>query len=272
VLRDEAALAVESGNGCGDEAAWPELASLGRDLATVRHSMPVVTTRVDRAMARASEKRTATALETAGIDGIERALAADAEAAAVAADRLNGQRVVTLSRSGTVTQALEAGTPAAVLVAESRPGAEGVGVAETLVERLSAPVTLTSDAALAHQLDLWDADLVLVGADAILADGSVLNKVGTRGAAIAAAYEGLEVLVATAADKIRDLDEVDREERSAAEFYAGDATIHVANPTFDVTPAAVVDAVATERGVLDSQAVSDLAREHGRLADWRSEP
>jgi translation initiation factor 2B subunit (eIF-2B alpha/beta/delta family) len=266
-LRDEAALAAERG---GD---WNDLAATARHLRDARPSMPVVANRVNRTMAAANDERTPEAVERATEDGIERALSADAEAARRAADRL-GARVATLSRSGTVFAALREAEPEHVLVAESRPGCEGVGVAERLARETSADVTLTTDAAFADGF-ASDADTLVVGADAILPDGRVLNKVGTRAAATVAAREGVDTLVVAASDKVlparerRDADSrVDREERDPTELYDGDADVAVANPTFEVTPAGVADAVVTEDGVLAPDGVRDLAERHGERARW----
>jgi len=266
-LRDEAALAVERG---GD---WTDLAATARELRDARPSMPVVANRANRAMAAASDDRTPDAVERAAVDGIERALTADVDAATRAGDRLC-PRVATLSRSGTVFDALGAADPESVLVAESRPGREGVGVAERLTSETDAEVTLTTDAAFPERLAA-DAGTLLVGADAILPDGSVLNKVGTRGAATVAACEGIETLVVAASDKVMpapgsDSDdlEIDREERDAREVYDGDADVRVANPTFDLTPADVVEVVVTEDGALDAADVRDLAGRHRERAAW----
>ncbi|PSQ24065.1 initiation factor 2B [Halobacteriales archaeon QS_9_67_15] len=294
VLRDEAALAVErTGEGAAEETAtgdgttersWADLTAVARTLLEARPSMAVVTNRVNRAVHAAGESATAAALETAAREGIDRALDADDTAAATAADRLP-DRVATLSRSGTVADAVERADPAAVLVAESRPGREAVGTAERVAERTDAAVTLTTDAALAEQLATFDVAALVVGADTVLPDGSVLNKVGTRAAATAAASEGIDCLVVTASDKIAPADgdrgdaaadrsvgpedrSVDREERDPAELYDGDADLHVANPTFDVTPADRVDALVTERGVLDADEVRAVAAEHRTLSEW----
>jgi translation initiation factor 2B subunit (eIF-2B alpha/beta/delta family) len=290
-LRDEAALAVER-----DAGGWPELAETAGALRDARPSMPVVANRVNRAMAEADETGTPAAVERAAGAGIERALAADGAAAERAADRLPS-RVATLSRSGTVHAALVERDPETVLVAESRPGREGVGVAERLADETDADVTLTTDAAFAEQLVERGVEALVVGADAILPDGSVLNKVGTRAAATVATHEGIGCLVVAASDKVLpagggdgtvESGQIDREERDPAEVYdtgdsggSGDtgdssdssdsrgatADIGVANPTFDLTPADRVDAVVTEDGVLDPSAVRDLAERHrGRVA------
>ena len=266
VLRDEAALAVTRH---GDARDWQSLLGIARDLATARESMPVVRTRVDRAATAAIEGgETPERLEAAADAGLERALAADRRAASIAADRLEGARIVTLSRSGTVRQAIVAAEPAAVLVAESRPGGEGIGVAEDLADRLDCAVWLTTDAALAHRFVSWNADALVVGADAILGDGRVVNKVGTRGAAIAAAHDGTTVAVVAASDKITPAVDPDLEERDRTEL-TDDESVVVANPTFDLTPGSLVDVVVTERGVLGEDGVVAVADEHRDLATWR---
>jgi len=254
VLRDEAALA----------STYEDAAAIARELKSARPSMTVVKNRVDRAMSSASEQ-SAAAVETAARKTIESAVRADREAAAVAAERLEGQRICTFSRSGTVLDALERADPEAVLVGESHPGSEGVGVAESLAE--SHDVTLSSDAGLVGLLGEWDADAVLVGADTVLSDGGVVNKVGTRGLALAAAREGVRVYVATAADKISPDEDVEIEP-SPESIYEGTAPLRVANPLFDVTPPDLLDGICTEKGVLDAASVTSVAARHRSNQDW----
>ncbi len=260
VLRDEAALA---------DAGWSRLVDLARNLTTARPAMPVVANRVDRAVNEADE-RTPAALEMAVATGIERALRADERAAASAAERV-GDRVATLSRSGTVREALARAAPEAVLVAESRPGGEGVGVAEAAAATLDTAVTLTTDAAFPHQLVEWGADTLLVGADAVLPDGRVVNKAGTRGAALSAAHKGVDVVVAASVDKVRRDRALDLELRDPGEIYESRESdrapdFAVRNPTFDVTPADAVTVVG-EDGAFDPAAV---AAAHRRRAAWRT--
>jgi len=273
VLRDEAAIAADGRRPRDRERRevesddWDALAGLARRLRDARPSMAVVANRVNRAMAAASEDRTLAAVEAGATEGIDRALSADDEAAANAADRLP-ERVATLSRSGTVLAAIRATAPDAVLVAESRPGREGVGVAEAVAEDCDATsVTLTTDAAFPFELDAWGAEALVVGADRVLPDGRVVNKVGTRAASLAAPDECPCYIVA-ASDKVATDATVDLEERDAAEVYDGDAAVAVANPTFDVTPADAVDAVITEDGALDAEGVAQVAERHRERADW----
>ena len=271
VLRDEAGLRAfpaegEAGRAHDGSEDWGALVAVAERLRDARPSMTALANRVNRAMSRAASDRTAEAVERAARTGIGDALAADREAAEAAADLAADRRVLTLSRSGTVADVLAA-APSSVVVAESRPANEGVGVAEELAAA-GVDVTLVTDAAVAHVLAEGDVDAVVVGADTVLADGSVVNKTGTRGAAVAAAHEGVPTYVVTAADKIAPATDVELETGPAAAVYGGDAGVSVENPTFDRTPAALVAGVVTERGVLDGDAVGDVAAELERLADW----
>ncbi|MFC4439623.1 MULTISPECIES: NUDIX domain-containing protein [Natrialbaceae] len=253
------------------EGERDELAELAGRLLEARPSMAVLRNRVNRAMAEADEYSTDDAVDASAIlestlAGIDRALEADAEAAATAADLIDGP-VATLSRSGTVLEALRGGDPTRAFVSESRPAREGVAVAEELADDLA--VTVHTDAAAAHVLASEDVDRVVVGADAIRPDGAVVNKTGTRALAIAAAREGVPVTVVAATDKISTREEVNLESGNRSAVYDGDAAIDVVNPTFDVTPADCVDEVATERGRLESGDVADVAEELRELEAWR---
>lgn len=261
VLRDEAALADE-----GDAVA-----DVARDLLDARPAMHAVVNRVNRVMTDA-EARTPERVHRAAIETIERAASADDDAAAAAADRLRGARVLTLSRSGTVTETLRRADPEAVFVLESRPGGEGVGVAESLADALDATeVTVAPDATVAHLLATERVDALLVGADSVLPHGAVVNKVGTRTAATVATHEAIEVLVACARAKIAPAGTTtaDLEPRDPAEVYDGDAALRVVDPTFDRTPPALVHALVTEAGTLDPDAVGAVADEHAALSAWQ---
>jgi translation initiation factor 2B subunit (eIF-2B alpha/beta/delta family) len=253
VLRDRAAVA---------EAA-DAVVAVARELRDARPSMAAVANRVNRVLAEAD--RTPAAIRERAETAAEAALDADDTAAARAAERC-GDSVATLSRSGTVLAALRAAEPS-VLIGESRPAREGVDVAAALADA-GLDVTLTTDAALSSELADRDPDTVLVGADAVLADGSVVNKVGTRGLAIAAAREDVPVYAVAAADKVRPDERFHGETGDDADLYDGPAPVTVANPTFDRTPADLVTGVITERGGLDAAGVGDVAAEHEKHARW----
>lgn len=260
VLRDEAAVQRS-----GHRSDFFDIDSLALALRETHPAMTALRNRIARAIAQGRRNDGPRAVEQAAHAGIERALSADTETARRAAAAIEGKRVATLSRSGTVLQALQDSAPEAVLVAESRPGREGVSVAEQLSEMV--PVTLCSDAGFASQLSSWDADCLLVGADSILADGRVVNKVGTRAAAVAASYDAVAVFVATASDKISPDTGAELEPRDDAELYDGDSPLSIVNNTFDITPADCIDGVLTERGRLDARTIGEIADEHDRLTD-----
>ncbi|MFC4551390.1 MULTISPECIES: NUDIX domain-containing protein [Halorussus] len=262
VLRDRAGSFAVQGSG-----GWSPLVALADALREARPSMAALGNRVDRAMAEASERRIPEAVERAAREGIERAYRADEAAAENAAAEIRGETVLTLSRSGTVLDAL--GGAEHVFVAESRPAREGVGVAEELARECR--VTIHTDAAVAHVLATEDVDAVVVGADAVLPDGRVVNKTGTRAAASAAAREGVPVYAVAAADKIRTDGAVHLEAGDPEAVYDGDAAVEVLNPTFDATPADLVSGVITERGVLDEEEISAVVSELRGLSGWRED-
>ncbi|USZ70498.1 NUDIX domain-containing protein [Natronosalvus halobius] len=288
------------------EVEWDELATLADRLLEARPSMAVLRNRIDRAMGTALEAAggmdgseveresvyegdDGDAANDDGIEGdaasedetpvpdaaavleatttvLERAVTVDDEAARRASGRLEGT-VMTLSRSGTVLEAIRASDARRIYVAESRPGREGVGVAESLADE--RPVTLHTDASAASLLSRESIDRVVVGADTIRPDGAVVNKAGTRGMTLAAVHERIPVTVVAASDKISTREDIPLESGSRNAVYGGDAAIDVANPTFDVTPAECVTDVVTERGVLESDDVSALVEEARELAAWR---
>ncbi|RQG92687.1 initiation factor 2B [Natrarchaeobius halalkaliphilus] len=256
------------------DAEWNELAELAGRVLETRPSMAVLRNRVNRAMADADRTDDhppggAAVLESA-ISGIERAAAADEDAAVNGGERIDGT-VLTLSRSGTVLDALREGSPSRVFVSESRPGREGVGVAETLASDsvLDCSVTVHTDAAAAHVLATEAVDRVVVGADTVRPDGAVVNKTGTRAVSIAAARENVPVTVVAAADKLSTRTTVNLESGDRAAVYDGNPSVDVANPTFDVTPAECVTELVTETGSLEVDELEDIVEELRELETWR---
>jgi translation initiation factor 2B subunit (eIF-2B alpha/beta/delta family) len=253
------------------DGEWDELAELASRLLEARPSMAVLRNRVNRVMAGADgENGGAPAVLESALWNIDRAIDADEDAAAIASES-TADRIATLSRSGTVLEALETSEPSRVFVAESRPAREGVDVAERLSETTDSTVSIHTDAALAHVLAREDVAQVLVGADTVLSDGSVVNKTGTRGLAITAAREGIPVSVVAATDKVSTREDVNLESGDRSAVYDGDASIDVLNPTFDVTPADCVTEVVTERGALETDDIGDVAAELRELEGWRDD-
>lgn len=255
VLRDRAADATQRDGG------FEQVAETARRLRAARPSMGVVATRIDRVMT--TTDWDAESVLARATNACARAVSADGEAAAEAADRI-GERVLTLSRSGTVLAAVRRANPEAIFVAESRPAREGVGVAEELAT--DHDVSLFVDAAIGHVVATEAVDTVLIGADAVLSDGTVVNKVGSRLAALAAADESIDCYAVCSRDKVTP-DEPDLETRPPGEVYDGDADLRVRNPTFEEVPADLVT-IVTEDGVLSADDVTVIAAEHAEFATW----
>jgi translation initiation factor 2B subunit (eIF-2B alpha/beta/delta family)/ADP-ribose pyrophosphatase YjhB (NUDIX family) len=276
VLRDaagEAAAAATDGAAAagastGDVAPVLETAA---DLRTARPAMGVVRTRIDRVVAGADDDPAS--IRDRAIAACERAVAVDDAAAAVAADRV-GDRVLTLSRSGTVLETLRRAAPEAVFVAESRPDREGVGVAVALADA-GLDATLCVDAAVGHVVATEGVDTVLVGADTVLADGTVVNKVGTRTAAVAAADAGADCYAVCATDKVSPATDLALETGPPDAVHADPAGFAVHNPTFEATPAGHFTGIVTAAGVLSADDVASIAAVHaarepgGRLEGGR---
>jgi eIF-2B alpha/beta/delta-like uncharacterized protein len=133
------------------------------------------------------------------------------------------------------------------------------------------PHALVVDSAAAGLIRRGEADAVIAGTDRVAANGDVANKVGTYGLALAARAAGIPFVIAGPTSSIdpalADGDAIEIEERGAEEVLAfGGAAVApegtaVRNPAFDVTPAALVTALVTERGVAapsDGAAVAEL--------------
>ncbi|MBF6170722.1 S-methyl-5-thioribose-1-phosphate isomerase [Nocardia blacklockiae] len=178
------------------------------------------------------------------------------------------------------------GAVADVLVDETRPLLQGARLTAWELAEAGIPHRLTIDSAAAWAMATGQVDCVLVGADRITADGSVANKIGTYGLAVAAGRHGIPFIV-VAPESTRDPGtatgaEIVVEERNAGEVthVGGVATApggtEVFNPAFDVTPPDLVTAVVTENGVVgevNSQttlSVAEAENETGEPSSWAS--
>lgn len=274
VLRDRAATAAIESTDRGDatEYEYEALAACARVLCDARPGMGVVANRVNRVMATA-DQTPESVLERA-MAACEHAVVADLEAADRAVELL-GQHVLTLSRSGTVADALCEARPDRVYIAESRPACEGVGVAEELAD-CGLEVRLFVDAAMGHVIDEEDVESVLVGADTVLADGSVVNKVGTRLAALAAVDADVDCYAVCSRDKIvpettGEL-ELELEAGPPEAVYDGDTPVRALNPTFESVDGDLFTGIVTEDGVLSDEDVETVAETHAGNARWDRTP
>jgi methylthioribose-1-phosphate isomerase len=154
---------------------------------------------------------------------------------------------------------LAARGPVEVLAGETRPLLQGARLTVWELARAGVPHTLVVDGAMAGLIARGEVDAVIVGCDRVAANGDTANKVGTYGLALAAREAGIPFVVAgptsTIDASIADGAEIAIEERGAEEVRSfGDALstlpdTPVRNPAFDVTPAALISGLVTERGV-----------------------
>jgi len=161
---------------------------------------------------------------------------------------------------GVIRSAHAAGRIERVFADETRPWLQGSRLTAWELARDNIPVTLLADGAAASRMARGDIGWVIVGSDRIAANGDVANKIGTYHLAVAARYHGVKVMVAAPTSTIdmstRSGEEIPIECRNPDEVLACAGTrvgafgVDAWNPVFDVTPAALVDAIVTERGVV----------------------
>jgi methylthioribose-1-phosphate isomerase len=145
-----------------------------------------------------------------------------------------------------------------VIATESRPLLQGARLTVYELAKLEIPHELIVDSAAPGLIAAREVDAVIVGCDRVADNGDVANKVGTYGLALAAHAAGIPFVVAGPTSTIDSNTptgaDIVIEERSPDEVRA-DLTLpgtRVRNPAFDVTPAALVSALVTERGVVRS--------------------
>lgn len=219
-----------------------------------------------------------------GVEELKEAVSESAEAydkklkdsiqqiAEIGARRLrDGDVIMTHSYSSSVLAILEKahenGKHLRVFVTETRPELEGRDVARELA-RAGIETTLIIDSAASHFVE--DVDKVIVGAEAVAANGAIVNKIGT--ATIAAVAHRARVRVFVAASTYKFSPEtmfgelITIEERSSS-YVLDDSDLksltglRVRNPAFDVTPPEDIDLIITERGVIPPQAAIMIVRE-----------
>jgi len=156
--------------------------------------------------------------------------------------------------------ATDKGKKISVYADETRPLLQGSRLTVWELKNAGIDVTLICDNMSAHTMKSKKVDCVIVGADRIASNGDAANKIGTYGLSIIAKEHGVPFYVAAPASTfdltIASGDEIPIEEREPDEVttIAGHKIapdgIKVFNPAFDVTPAANIKAIITERGVI----------------------
>ncbi|HKS22040.1 MAG TPA: S-methyl-5-thioribose-1-phosphate isomerase [Thermoanaerobaculia bacterium] len=161
---------------------------------------------------------------------------------------------------GVIRAAVEGGKRIAVFADETRPYLQGARLTAWELHQEGIDVTLITDSMAGHFFQQGKFDAVVVGADRIAANGDAANKIGTYTVAVLANAHGVPFYVAAPVSTI-DADcpngaAIPIEERSAAEVTQIGGTrvapegVAVRHPAFDVTPARLITAIITDRGVL----------------------
>lgn len=163
---------------------------------------------------------------------------------------------------GVFRSAVEAGKRIAVIADETRPLLQGARLTAWEMVQENIPITLITDNMSGHLMSRGEIDAVIVGADRVAANGDVANKIGTYMVAVLAKRHNIPFYVACPLSTI-DLalatgNDIPIEERSADEVKGfhdcrwAPEGVAIRNPAFDVTPAELVTALITEKGIVDN--------------------
>ena len=168
---------------------------------------------------------------------------------------------------GVLNTAYKMGKKFTVYVPETRPIFQG-HITATWLDEAGIPSLLITDNAIRYLIDR--ADKVFVGADAITANGAVVNKIGTSLIALAAHEARVDLFVAAESYKFSPLtmagELVEIEERDPFEVVSKERLsqwkhVAVRNPSFDVTPPEYIDAILTELGMIPPQGAIAILQE-----------
>jgi len=162
---------------------------------------------------------------------------------------------------GVIRAGVVANRIARVYAGETRPWQQGARLTMWELVREGIPAQLIADSAAAHLMKSGAVQWVIVGADRIAANGDTANKIGTYQLAISAKYHGVKFMVVAPSSTVdmatANGEEIEIELRDPAELLSSGGRRVVVegaeawNPVFDVAPAELIDAIVTERGVIE---------------------
>jgi methylthioribose-1-phosphate isomerase len=170
---------------------------------------------------------------------------------------------------GVIRSAYAAGKVSQVYADETRPWLQGARLTAWELLQENIPVTVLADSAAAALMQQKRVDWVIVGSDRITANGDVANKIGTYSLAILARQHGLKFMVvaptSTVDMNLAEGSQIVIEQRAQEEVLTIAGQPMAANgakawnPSFDVTPAALVDVIVTEKGVVEQPTTERVA-------------
>lgn len=178
---------------------------------------------------------------------------------------------------GVVRAAVEEGKRVKVIADETRPFFQGARLTAYELKEDGIPVTVACDSACASLMERGGVQLVITGADRIARNGDAANKIGTFGAAIMARYFNIPFYIAaplsTFDASLASGKEIPIEIRSGEEAAAAGGAritpdgVPFYNQAFDVTPAALITAIITEKGIIRppyEESVAQLMAQAGK--------
>jgi len=163
---------------------------------------------------------------------------------------------------------------ARVFADETRPWQQGARLTVWELQQDGIEAVLIADSAASHLMKTGAVQWVIVGADRICANGDTANKIGTYQLAIAARHHGVKFMVVAPSSTV-DMDTasgdlIEIEERDPGEMLGIGGVRIVAegirawNPVFDVTPGELIDAIVTEKGVIEQPTMEKMRAAFGR--------
>ena len=163
---------------------------------------------------------------------------------------------------GIIRSAHRQGKAISVHACETRPLLQGARLTAWELAMENIPVTLICDNMAGYLMNKGEIDMVIVGADRVAANGDTANKIGTYTMAVLAKRHAIPFVVACPVSTIDPEtptgNEIPIEERAGSEVRGYGETdwaaegIRIRNPAFDITPAELVTALVTEKGVIEA--------------------
>lgn len=154
-----------------------------------------------------------------------------------------------------------------VYASETRPWLQGARLTAWELQQDGIPVTLIADSAAAWLMRSGEIEWVIVGADRIARNGDVANKIGTYSLAVLARQHKVKLMVVAPISTIdwqsNDGSDIVIEQRNENELLpailaSGRVKVDAWNPVFDVTPAELISAIVTERGIISQPSITAI--------------
>ena len=162
---------------------------------------------------------------------------------------------------GVIYRAQEEGKQIKVYASETRPLLQGARLTAWELKRKGIDVTLICDSMAAALMQKKKINKVITGADRITSNGDAANKIGTYNLAVLAKYHKIPFYVAAPVSTFdlktksgKDIPIEERKPEEVTEFFfkkpIAPKGVKVFNPAFDVTPASLISAIITDRGII----------------------